>query len=147
MLLAKLTSASGISMLSLSSLRNNSNNAWSVVFSDGFDNLLRLLSLITFAVPPLFTDSFLVEEGGLELGLLCGIEETSTLTDWELLITLFAVGRFSIESFRKSIWVNNLRLGNVDASAPDLVFLSLLFKHLKKLSLRFFQHFFKNSSK
>ena len=54
---------------------------------------------------------------------------------------------FSIESFRKSIWVDNLHLGNLDVSATDLVFLSLLFKHLEKLSLRFFQHLFKNSFK
>ena len=80
MLLVKLKSASGISMLSLSSLLNNSNNASSVVSNDGFDNLLPLLSLMTFVVTLLFTDSFLVEEGELELGLLSGSEETSTLT-------------------------------------------------------------------
>ena len=50
-------------------------------------------------VSPLFTDSFLVEEGELDLGLLRRSEET----DRELLITLLVVGRFSIESFRKSV--------------------------------------------
>ena len=30
---------------------------------------------------------------------------------------------------------------------PNLAFLFLLFNHLEKLSLRFFQHFFKNCSK
>ena len=94
-------------------------------------------------VSPLFTDSFLVEGGELDLGLLRRSEET----DRELLITLLVVGRFSIESFRKSVWVNNLHLGHVDASALDREFLSLLFKNLEKLSLRFFQYFFKNSSK
>ena len=81
MLLTKLTSASGICMLSLSSLRNNSHNAWSVVSNDGCNNLLCLVSLITFVVSPLFTDSFLFEESEFELGLLCGIGETSTLTE------------------------------------------------------------------
>ena len=78
MLTAKLTSASGISKFSLSSLRNNSNNAWSLVSNDGFDKLVRFLSLITFGP---FTDSFLIEEGELELGLLRGKEETSALTE------------------------------------------------------------------
>ena len=40
--------------------------------------------------------------------------------------------------------MNNLHLGNVDTSAPDLVFLFLLCKHMGKLFLRFFQHLFKN---
>ena len=147
MLWVKLKSTSGISMWSLSSLRNNSNNAWSVVSNDDFDNLLHLLSLITFVVSLLFTDSFLVEESELELRLLRWIEGTSTLIDWEVSITWLVTGRFSIEFSRKSIWGSNLHLGNVDASAPDLVFLSLLFKHLKKLSLISFQHFFKRSFK
>ena len=101
------------------------------------------IRFINNMVSPFFTGSFLVEEGELDLGLLRRIEET----DKELLITLLVVGCFSIESFRKSVWVNNLHLGHVDASAPGRDFLSLLFKHLKKLSLRSFQHFFKNSSK
>ena len=50
-------------------------------------------------VSPFFTGSFLVEEGELDLGLLRRIEET----DRELLITLLIVGRFSIESSRKSV--------------------------------------------
>ena len=106
MLIAELTSASDIAMLSLSYLRNNSNDAWSSVPNNGFGILFRWLSLTTFVVSPLFTDSFLVEEGYLALGLLRESEETSALTDWELLITLLVIGRFSIESFRKSIWVN-----------------------------------------
>ena len=150
MLWVKLKSASGISMLSLSSLRNNSSNssnAWSVVSSDDFDNLLHLLSLITFVVSSPFTDSFLVEESELELRLLCWIEGTSALIDWELSMTWPLTARFSIEFSRKSIWVSNSHLGNVNASAPDLVFLSLLFRHLEKLPLIFFEHFFKSSTK
>ena len=51
----------------------------------------------------LFPDSFLFEEGELELGLFRRREGTSVMTDCELLITLLVGGRFSIESFRKSM--------------------------------------------
>ena len=51
------------------------------VSNDDFDNLLCFLLLIIFVLSPHFTESFLVEEGELELGLLRGIEGTSTLTD------------------------------------------------------------------
>ena len=81
MLLAKPKSVSGISMLFLSSLRNNSNNAWSVVSNDTFDNLVCFLSLITFVISPIYTDSLLIKEGEFEVGFIRRSERTSTLTE------------------------------------------------------------------
>ena len=81
MLLVKPKSASGISMLFLSSLRNNSNNAWSVVSNDTFDNLVCFLSLITFVISPIYTDSLLIKEGEFEVGFIRRSERTSTLTE------------------------------------------------------------------